>query len=347
VKNDSPIRKAVFPAAGLGTRFLPATKAQPKEMLPLVDKPVIQYVVEEAVASGIDTIIIVTGRGKSAIEDHFDVAYELEQLLERRGKHDLLRQVRSISDLINVSYVRQKEPLGLGHAILTARELVGDEPFAVFLGDDIIHGPVPVMRQMIDLYGRFGCSLLAVEKISRARARSYGIIAGEPAGERLHRVTDLVEKPSPAAAPSDLAIIGRYILTPQIFEHLEKTRPGSGGEIQLTDGLRSLLTSQAIYAYRFHGTRYDTGDKLGFLKATVEFALRRRDLGSPFRAYLKGLDLDAADLQLGAAGGAAVSRTIRVVSGRGCAGMGGGRTRTRRAPTGRAARRRRGSARRS
>jgi len=285
------IRKAVFPAAGLGTRFLPATKAQPKEMLPLVDKPVIQYVIEEAVASGIDNIIIVTGRGKTAIEDHFDVAYELEQLLERRGKTDLLQQVRDISDLIHVSYIRQKEPLGLGHAILMARELVGPEPFAVFLGDDIIHARQPVMRQMMRVYEQFQCAVLGVEKVNRARARDYGMIAGTPGGDRIYRVTDLVEKPAPEDAPSDLAIIGRYILTPEIFEDLATTQPGRGGEIQLTDGLRSLLRRQAIYGYRFEGTRYDTGDKLGFLKATVEFALRRPDLGGPFRAYLRKLDL--------------------------------------------------------
>ena len=287
------IRKAVFPAAGLGTRFLPATKAQPKEMLPLVDKPVIQYVVEEAVASGIESIIIVTGRGKTAIEDHFDVAYELEQLLERRGKHDLLAQVRSITDLIKVSYVRQKEPLGLGHAILMAKDLVGQEPFAVFLGDDIIEAKVPVMRQMMDVHARRGCSIVAVERVSRERTRDYGMVALKPGGAeggRVHEVADLVEKPPPEEAPSDLAIIGRYILTPEIFDHLETTRAGRGGEIQLTDGLKSLLRRQPICAYSFEGTRYDTGDKLGFLKATVEFALRRPDLGGDFRAWLAGLD---------------------------------------------------------
>ena len=287
------IRKAVFPAAGLGTRFLPATKAQPKEMLPVVDKPVIQYVIEEAVASGIDTIIIVTGRGKTAIEDHFDVAYELEQLLERRGKHDLLEQVRSISDMINISYVRQKEPQGLGHAILVTRELVGNEPFAVFLGDDIIEARVPVMRQMIEVFRERRSSVVAVERVSRARTQDYGIVDVRPAGGRVHEVNDLVEKPPPAEAPSDLAIIGRYILTPEIFAHLAETKPGRGGEIQLTDGLRGLLRHQSIYAYQFEGTRYDTGDKLGFLKATVEFALRRPDLGAPFRDYLRGLDLDS------------------------------------------------------
>ncbi|OLD63975.1 MAG: UTP--glucose-1-phosphate uridylyltransferase, partial [Acidobacteria bacterium 13_1_40CM_2_68_5] len=225
----------------MGTRFLPATKAQPKEMLPLVDKPIIQYVVEEAVASGIESIIIVTGRGKTAIENHFDVAYELERLLESRSKLDLLKEIRSISDMISVSYVRQKEPLGLGHAILMARDLVGDEPFAVFLGDDIIDAGVPVMRQMIDVYAKQRCPIIAVERVNRSRSADYGMVAVRPAGDRLYLVTDLVEKPSQEEAPSDLAIIGRYILTPDIFGHLERTSAGRGGEIQLTDGLRSLL----------------------------------------------------------------------------------------------------------
>src|SRR5881296_2288138 len=294
VKAPGPIRKAVFPAAGMGTRFLPATKAQPKEMLPLVDKPIIQYVVEEAVASGIESLIIVTGRGKTAIENHFDVAYELERLLESRSKLDLLKEIRSISDMISVSYVRQKEPLGLGHAILMARDFVGDEPFAVFLGDDIIHAEVPVMRQMIDVYQEHDCPIVAVERVSRSRTSDYGIVAARQAGDNLYQVTDLVEKPSPEEAPSDLAIIGRYVLTPDVFAHLEKTAAGRGGEIQLTDGLRSLLRRRRIYAYRFSGRRYDTGDKLGFLKATVEFALRRPDLGAAFRAYLKTLDLGGA-----------------------------------------------------
>jgi UTP--glucose-1-phosphate uridylyltransferase len=298
----------VFPAAGLGTRFLPATKAQPKEMLPLVDKPIIQYVIEEAVASGIQTIIIVTGRGKTAIENHFDVAYELQDLLKRRDKGDLLEQLQGISDMASISYVRQKEPLGLGHAILVARELIGEEPFAVFLADDVIDAPVPVMQQMIEVYEKRGCPVIAVERIGRARTRDYGIVAARPAGDRLHRVTDLVEKPPPGEAPSDLAIIGRYILTPEIFDHLEKTPAGRGGEIQLTDGLRSLLRRQPIYAYRFAGTRYDTGDKLGFLKATVEFALRRDDLGGPFRDYLRGLELGARHAPSAAADGGAAPR---------------------------------------
>src|SRR3989442_5173455 len=294
VKAPGLIRKAVFPAAGMGTRFLPATKAQPKEMLPLVDKPIIQYVVEEAAASGIESIVIVTGRGKTAIENHFDVAFELEQLLEQRRKVDLLKEIRSITDMIKVSYVRQKEPLGLGHAILMARDLVGDEPFAVFLGDDVIEAEVPVMRQMIDVYEKLRCPIVPVQLVSRKRTSDYGIVGARPAGHHLYQVTDLVEKPSPEEAPSDLAIIGRYILTPDIFTHLEATAAGRGGEIQLTDGLRSLLRRRRIYAYRFSGRRYDTGDKLGFLKATVEFALRRPDLGAAFRVYLKNLDLGGA-----------------------------------------------------
>ncbi|MGH9750612.1 MAG: UTP--glucose-1-phosphate uridylyltransferase GalU, partial [Candidatus Polarisedimenticolia bacterium] len=294
MKTPPPIRKAVFPAAGLGTRFLPATKAQPKEMLPLVDKPIIQYVVEEAVASGIRTVIIVTGRGKSAIENHFDHACELEDLLERRDRHDLLRAVHAISDMVDISYIRQKEPLGLGHAILVTRDLVGDEPFAVFLADDVIDSPVPVMRQLVEVYQRHGTSVIGVERVSRDRTRDYGIVAARPKGDRLYRVTDLVEKPSPEDAPSDLAIIGRYVLTPEVFDHLEKTTAGRGGEIQLTDALRSLLRQQPIHAWRFSGHRYDTGDKLGFLKATVEFALGRDDLGAPFRSYLRSLDLGEA-----------------------------------------------------
>ncbi len=285
------IRKAVFPAAGLGTRFLPATKAQPKEMLPLVDKPVIQYVIEEAVASGIEDIIIVTGRGKNAIEDHFDVSFELERVLEQRGEREKLKEVRAISEMIKVSYVRQKEALGLGHAILVTRHTVGDEPFAVFLGDDIIDAKVPAMKQMMKAFARLKCPILALEKVDRARTKDYGVIAGTPAGDSLFKLTDLVEKPEPDKAPSDLAIIGRYILTPSIFKHLEKTPPDRRGEIQLTNGLRSLLKEQAIYGFQFEGKRYDTGNKLGFLKATVEFALKRPDLGRDFLEYLRTLDL--------------------------------------------------------
>jgi len=297
MKRNATVRKAVFPAAGLGTRFLPATKAQPKEMLPLVDKPAIQYVIEEAVASGIESIIIVTSRGKGAIEDHFDIAFEMEHLLERRGKLDELRQMREIADMVEISYVRQKEPLGLGHAILVTRDLVGDEPFAVFLGDDIIHARIPAMRQMMKVFAAKRGSVLAVERVSRERTASYGIVDARPIGNRLHRVADLVEKPPPEKAPSDLAIIGRYILTPEIFAHLEKTSPGSGGEIQLTDGIRSLRRKQPVYAYQFTGTRYDTGNKLGFLQATVEFALRRGEFGEAFRDYLRNLDLDGERLQ--------------------------------------------------
>ena len=291
------VRKAVFPAAGLGTRFLPATKAQPKEMLPLVDKPVIQYAVEEALASGIETIIIVTGRGKSAIEDHFDVSYELEKILEERGRHDLLAIVRQVSDLIHVSYVRQKAALGLGHAILMAREMVGEEPFAVLLGDDIIDSPVPCLRQMLDVYEHSPASVVAIQEVPREKISQYGVIAGSPVqyngrSDQLFRVSDLVEKPSPDAAPSNLAIIGRYILEPEIFACLESTQPGVGGEIQLTDGLRALLRARPVYAWRFDGKRYDAGDKLGFLTATVEFALRSPDFGEAFRQYLRRLDLD-------------------------------------------------------
>src|SRR5215831_11528607 len=290
---SAKVRKAVFPAAGLGTRFLPATKAQPKEMLPIVDKPIIQYGVEEALHSGIQNIIIVTGRGKTAIEDHFDVSFELEYLLESRQKKDLLSIVRGISDLINVSYVRQKEALGLGHAVLRAMELVGEEPFSVVLADDVIEAETPCLRQLLDVYSFFKAPVLAVppENIS-----SYGAIDAEPVAhngrnDRVYRIRDLVEKPKQKEAPSNLAIIGRYVLTPDIFESLQSIQPGSGGEIQLTDALRHLLRRRPIYAYRFEGKRYDAGDKLGFLKATVEYALRRHDLGGPFREYLKGLKL--------------------------------------------------------
>ena len=292
------VRKAVFPAAGLGTRFLPATKAQPKEMLPLVDKPIIQYVVEEAVQSGIENIILITGRGKNAIEDHFDVSYELEKILEQRGRHDLLGEVRQVSDLIHVSYVRQKEALGLGHAILMARALVGEEPFAVLLGDDIIDAPIPCLRQMLEVYQNYPASIIAIQEVPREAISSYGIISGSPIpynGEsnRLYQLTDLVEKPSPEAAPSNLAIIGRYILEPDVFDALSSTQPGAGGEIQLTDGLRALLRNKhPIYGYRFEGKRYDAGDKLGFLIATVEFALKRPDLAPAFRQYLKNLRLE-------------------------------------------------------
>ena len=264
------IRKAVLPAAGLGTRFLPATKAQPKEMLPIVDKPTIQYVVEEAAASGIEDIIVVTGRGKNAIEDHFDRSLELEIALERKGKDGQLKEIQRISELASFCYVRQKEPLGLGHAILVARALVGNEPFAVLLGDDIIDAEVPCLSQMISVFDK-------------------------PMEDSVYRIEDLVEKPTPDTAPSDLAIIGRYILTPEIFDALEQTLPDEGGEIQLTNGLRILLRTQAMYGLAFRGRRYDAGSKLGFLKATVQFALKRPDLATGFRSYLKTLDLDAVE----------------------------------------------------
>jgi UTP--glucose-1-phosphate uridylyltransferase len=287
------IRKAVFPAAGLGTRFLPATKAQPKEMLPLVDKPIIQYVIEEAVASGLTSIIIVTGKGKNAIEDHFDVSYELERHLARRGETKLLEQVRAISTMINVSYVRQGEQLGLGHAVLQARDLVGDEPFAVMLGDDIIDSTVPCMRQMLNVYESYGGPVVAVQQVPRSEISAYGVIDGLPEGDsgRLFRIRDMVEKPKAEDAPSDLAIIGRYILTPGIFDELENTPRGAGGEMQLTDGLRRLKERRTLYGYQFEGVRHDAGNKLGFLKATVEFALKREDLGGPFREYLRSLNL--------------------------------------------------------
>jgi len=284
------VRKGVFPAAGLGTRFLPATKAQPKEMLPLVDKPTIQYVVEEAVASGLSEIVIVTGRNKRAIEDHFDAAFELEYYLNDRGKVDELAQIKTISELASVSYVRQKEPLGLGHAILCARTLVGDEPFGVFLGDDIIGGAsVPCMRQLLDVFERYDAPVLAIERVDLARIHQYGVIAGRNVGGNVWEIDDLVEKPRAKDAPSDLAIIGRYVLTPDIFPILAETTADARGEIQLTDALRTLRRQRPMYAVVFEGKRYDTGDKLGFLKATVEFALARPDLADEFRAYLRAL----------------------------------------------------------
>jgi UTP--glucose-1-phosphate uridylyltransferase len=288
----TPVRKAVFPAAGLGTRFLPATKAQPKEMLPLVDKPTIQYVVEEAVASGVSEIVIVTGRNKRAIEDHFDVAFELEYYLGDRGKHAELAEIKSISELAAISYVRQKQPLGLGHAILCARPLVGAEPFAVFLCDDIIGGATtPCMRQLIDVFEARQSPVIAVERVPRERIHQYGVIAGRQVADNLYEITDLVEKPRAEDAPSDLAVIGRYVLTPDLFDLLAETRPDARGEIQLTDGLRALRRQRPIYALAFEGKRYDTGEKLGFLKATVDFALARPDLADQFRAYLKSLNL--------------------------------------------------------
>jgi len=288
--------KAVFPAAGLGTRFLPATKAQPKEMLPIVDKPIIQYGVEEALAAGCNQIIMVTGRGKTAIEDHFDVSYELEKILEEKGKTDLLKIVRQISDMIHVAYVRQKEALGLGHAVLTARELVGDEPFAVLLADDVIDAEVPVLKQMMRVFEQVQCSVVATQIVEGEAISAYGVLDVKPAeghqGGRLYEVLNMVEKPPLEEAPSNLAIIGRYILTPTIFEVLTKTPVGKGGELQLTDAMRLLLKQEKMYAYVYEGKRHDAGDKLGFLKATVEFALKRDDLGGPLKEYLRTLKLD-------------------------------------------------------
>jgi UTP--glucose-1-phosphate uridylyltransferase len=284
---SSVIRKAVFPAAGLGTRFLPATKAQPKEMLPLVDKPIIQYGVEEAVASGIDNIILVTGRGKNAIEDHFDVSVELESFLEARGKKEQVDEIRKISNLINFSYVRQGEPLGLGHAVLTTKLLVGDEPFAVILGDDVIDADPPAIRQMIDVFDELEGPVLAIERVPRETVSSYGIIDAEEIRPGVYRIRDMVEKPPVDEAPSDLAIIGRYVLTPDIFPALEKIGKDRTGEIQLTNGLRQLLKSRPVYGCQIDGVRHDTGNKLGFLKAVVYFALRRPDLAETFRDYLR------------------------------------------------------------
>jgi UTP--glucose-1-phosphate uridylyltransferase len=291
---NATIRKAIFPAAGLGTRFLPATKAQPKEMLVLVDKPVIQYGVEEAVASGVDNIVIVTGRGKNAIEDHFDVNVELESFLDQRGKKDQLAEIRKISQMIKLAYVRQGEPLGLGHAVLVTRDLVGDEPFAVILGDDVIDAKPPALRQMIDVFERVGGPVLAVERVPMEDVSSYGVVAIDESsdlGPGVHRIKDLVEKPRREEAPSNLAIIGRYILTPDIFPALAATASDRTGEIQLTNGLRRLLKDRPLYACEINGVRHDTGNKLGFLKALVYFALHRPELAGPFRRYLETLDL--------------------------------------------------------
>ena len=301
VKAQSPssarrVRKAVLPAAGLGTRFLPATKAQPKEMLPVVDKPLIQYVAEECVASGIEHIIIVTGKGKNAIEDHFDLAPSLERFLEEKGKKDQAEMVRRISNMVRVSYTRQKEPLGLGHAVLVARDLVGDEPFAVLLGDVIIPGNRPATKQLVEVYEATGIGAIAVEQVPREKTHLYGVVDGEPKpqapwGQRLLRIRDLVEKPKPDKAPSNLAITGRYVLPPEIFDCLARTKPGSGNEIQLTDALRILAKERGLWALIYEGISYDAGDKLGFLKATVEIALQNPELGAEFRKYLKSLDL--------------------------------------------------------
>ena len=290
------VRKAVFPAAGMGTRFLPATKAQPKEMLPLVDKPLIQYGVEEALDSGVDNIIVVTGRGKTAIEDHFDRNAELEHELESRGKKGDLELVKKISDLVRMSYIRQGEPLGLGHAVGVTKELVGEEPFAVILADDVISAEVPCLKQLLNIYDHFGAAVIAVMEVPEEKTSSYGVVDAsavefEGSTDRLFRVNDLVEKPPQGQAPSNLAIIGRYVFPYEIFGCIDGLEPGSGGELQLTDAIRSLMRRGPVYAYRFDGKRYDAGDKLGFLQATVEFALKRPDLCGAFRDYLKQLKI--------------------------------------------------------
>jgi len=283
------VRKAVFPAAGLGTRFLPATKASPKEMLPLVDKPFIQYVVEEAVASGIESVIIVTGRGKAAIEDHFDISYELEKLLEERGKTNELKAMRAISEMARVGYVRQREALGLGHAVLQARDLVGNEPFAVMLSDDIIDSQTPALKQLLDVYEKYDAPVVAVFEVEGEAISRFGVVDAEEVEPGVYKIRDMVEKPTVAEAPSNLAIIGRYVLTPDIFDEIEQTQPGAIGEIQITHAMRSLLKKRPFYAVRFEGTRYDAGDKLGFLIATVQFALKHPELAPEFRDYLTSL----------------------------------------------------------
>ncbi|MGL4800052.1 MAG: UTP--glucose-1-phosphate uridylyltransferase GalU [Cellulosilyticaceae bacterium] len=281
------IRKAIIPAAGLGTRFLPATKAQPKEMLPIVDKPTIQYIVEEAVASGIEDIIIVTGRTKKAIEDHFDKSVELEMELEKKESTELLKIARDVSEIANIYYVRQKEPKGLGHAVLTAKSFIGDEPFAVLLGDDVIHSEVPALKQMMDLFEEYQGSILGVQTVAPENVNKYGIVAGKQIADRMYTVEDMVEKPKREEAPSNVAVLGRYIITPAIFEYLEKQEAGAGNEIQLTDALCKLAKEEKMYAYDFMGERYDVGSKIGFLQATVDFALRREDLREEFMAYLQ------------------------------------------------------------
>lgn len=280
------VKKAIIPAAGLGTRFLPATKAQPKEMLPIVDKPTIQYIIEEAVASGIEEILIITGRNKRAIEDHFDKSVELEQELEAHNKQELLTMIREISNMVNIHYIRQKEPKGLGHAISCAKTFVGKEPFAVMLGDDVVDSKTPCLKQLIDCFTEYKTTILGVQEVPTDDVSKYGIVKGMHIEDRVYKVKDLIEKPKADEAPSNIAILGRYIITPQIFDILDNTVPGKGGEIQLTDALRVLIQSEAMYAYNFEGRRYDVGDKLGFLKATVEFALKREELKKPFMEYL-------------------------------------------------------------
>ena len=286
------VRKAIIPAAGLGTRFLPATKAQPKEMLPIVDKPTIQYIIEEAVASGIEEILIVTGRNKKCIEDHFDRSVELELELEKSNKEEMLEMVREISNIADIHYIRQKEPRGLGHAILCARAFVGNEPFAVLLGDDVVDSEVPCLKQLMDCYNEYKTSILGVQTVPKDDVNKYGIVDGIHIEDRVYKVKNLVEKPAVEEAPSNVAILGRYIITPQIFNILEQTKPGKGGEIQLTDALQTLISQEAMYAYNFEGKRYDVGDKLGFLQATVEFALKREELRETFMNYLANRDWD-------------------------------------------------------
>ncbi|MCD2345371.1 UTP--glucose-1-phosphate uridylyltransferase GalU [Clostridium guangxiense] len=283
------VKKAIIPAAGLGTRFLPATKAQPKEMLPIVDKPTIQYIIEEAVASGIEEILIITGRNKRAIEDHFDKSVELENELESHGKENLLKLVKDISNMAEIYYIRQKEPRGLGHAINCAKTFVGNEPFAVMLGDDVVDAEKPCLKQLIDCYDEYKTTILGVQKVEHKEVYKYGVISGMHIDGNVYKVKDLVEKPKVEEAPSDIAILGRYIITPEIFNILSNTKPGKGGEIQLTDALRTLMQSEAMYAYAFEGRRYDVGDKLGFLEATVEYALKRDELKDNFANYLNSL----------------------------------------------------------
>jgi UTP--glucose-1-phosphate uridylyltransferase len=287
-----PIKKAIFPVAGFGTRFLPATKAQPKEMLPIVDKPVIQYLVEEAVAAGIEDIIMVTGRGKRAIEDHFDTSFELEHTLVEKDKHDLLEEIRNISKLANFVYVRQPKPLGDGHALLCAKNLIGDEPCAVLFGDDIVDGKVPAIKQLIQVYNETGCSVIGLKEVPKEEISSYGVIGGKAVDKGLFEVEQLVEKPKPEKAPSNLAIIGKYIITPAVFDCIENAERSSGGELRLIDGFQKLLKNQRIYGKILDGNRFDTGQKLGLIQATIEFALKRHDLGPELKKYLKSLKLD-------------------------------------------------------
>ncbi|WP_026896129.1 UTP--glucose-1-phosphate uridylyltransferase GalU [Clostridiisalibacter paucivorans] len=283
------VRKAIIPAAGLGTRFLPATKAQPKEMLPIVDKPTLQYIIEEAVNSGIEEILIITGRNKTSIENHFDKSVELELELEKKGKMDLLEEVRKISDLVNIHYIRQKEPKGLGHAIYCAKSFIGNEPFAVLLGDDIVYAEKPCLKQMIEVYNEYKTSILGVQEVDKEDVCKYGIVDGKYIENRVYKVKGMVEKPTVEESPSNIAVLGRYIINPPIFEILEHTKPGKGGEIQLTDALKELAKREAMYAYNFEGRRYDVGDKLGFLQATVEYALRRDDLKDEFLDYIRDI----------------------------------------------------------